>query len=67
LVRVQPPPPKLQIPEWRPRVRWVANVITNNNRKMKNSSFAILAAATAIPVKPNSAATIATSKNISAQ
>lgn len=40
---------------------------TNNTRKIKNNTLAILAAPEAIPVKPNSAATIATTKKISDQ
>ena len=39
----------------------------NNTIKTKNIILAIAAAPTAIPVKPNTAATIATIKNISAQ
>lgn len=41
--------------------------IRNNTIKMKNKILAIEAAPAAIPVKPNTAATIATIKNISAQ
>jgi len=42
-------------------------VITKSTRKTRNRIFEIPAAATAIPVKPRTAAIIATSKNISAQ
>lgn len=41
--------------------------IKNKTIKTKNKIFAMEAAPTAIPVKPNTAATIATIKNISAQ
>src|SRR5436190_1337466 len=39
---------------------------TKSTRKMKNSTFAISAAPAAIPVKPKTAATIATMKNTNA-
>ena len=42
----------------------VMSVITNRTKKMKNSSLAIPAAATAIPAKPKIAAMIATIKKI---
>ena len=41
--------------------------IKNNTIKTKNKILAMDAAPAAIPVKPNTAATIATIKNISAQ
>jgi hypothetical protein len=43
------------------------SAIRNNTMKTKNKILAIDAAPAAIPVKPNTAATIATIKNISAQ
>lgn len=42
-------------------------VTRNNTMKIKNNIFAIPAAPAAIPVKPNSAATIATTKKINVQ
>ena len=39
-------------------------VIRNNTRKIKNKTFAILAAPDAIPVNPNKAAMIAIIKNV---
>jgi hypothetical protein len=45
----------------------VASETTNNTRKTKNKSFAIPAAATAMPVNPKTAAMIATTKNVRAQ
>jgi hypothetical protein len=43
------------------------SVNKNKTTKMKNKTFAIPAALAAMPVKPNSAATIATTKKINAQ
>lgn len=43
------------------------SAIRNNTIKTKNKILAMEAAPAAIPVKPNTAATIATIKNISAQ
>jgi hypothetical protein len=43
------------------------SAIRNNTMKMKNNILAMEAAPAAIPVKPNTAATIATIKKISAQ
>lgn len=40
---------------------------TNNKIKMKNNTLAIVAAPAAIPVKPNSAAIIATTKKMRVQ
>ncbi len=43
------------------------SVNTNNTRKMKNRALAIEAAPSAMPPKPNIAATIATTKNVTDQ
>jgi len=43
------------------------SAITNNTMKIKNRIFAIAAAPSAIPVNPNIAATIATTKKITDQ
>ena len=43
------------------------SAITKSTRKIKNSILAIEAAPAAMPVNPNTAATIATIKNIRAQ
>lgn len=45
----------------------VIREITNNTMKMKNSTLAMLSAPLAIPPKPNIAAIIATTRNITVQ
>lgn len=45
----------------------VSKEIANNTRKIKNKILAMPAALEAIPPKPNTAAIIATIKNMSAQ
>jgi hypothetical protein len=49
------------------RPKWAIKLITKRTTKMKNKSFAIPAAATAIPPNPKTAAMIAITKNIKAQ
>src|SRR5438094_8462900 len=48
------------------RIRPATSETTNSTRKMKNNTLAISAAPAAIPVKPKTAATIATMKNTNA-
>jgi hypothetical protein len=49
------------------RVRCVASETTNSTRKITNNNFATPAAATATPVKPNTPAMSAITRNISVQ